>query len=123
VAVSTFLRRLETLRGLNLGRCIVGVLPLNIVSHDTISRRSWLLILWVITWKGQTLMYSVVAPRELLTVIARNAALMVFYTNGSLIGFTFHWTREGGFGYKIPSPADIFTAELTALFVRLRHIG
>jgi hypothetical protein len=50
-------------------------------------------------------------------VIARNAALMVFYTDGSLIGFAFHWTRESGFGYKIPSPAGIFTAELTALFV------
>jgi hypothetical protein len=87
------LRRLETLRGLNLARCIAGysdVLPLNIVSHDTICRRSWLFILWVVTWKGQTLMYSVVASRELLTVIARNAALMVFYTDGSLIGFAFH---------------------------------
>jgi hypothetical protein len=122
----TVLRRLETLRGLNLGRCIAGysdVLTLNIVSHDKICRRSWVLILWVITWKGQTLMYSVVVPRELLTVIARSAALMVFYTDGSLIGFAFHWTREGGFGYKIPSPAGIFTAELTALFVTLRHIG
>jgi hypothetical protein len=67
-------------------------------------------------------MYSVVASRELLTVIARNAALMVFYMDVSLIGFAFHWTREGGFGYKIPSPAGIFTAELTALFVKLRHV-
>jgi hypothetical protein len=28
-----------------------------------------------------------------------------------------------GFGYKISCPAGIFTAELTALFVTLRHIG
>jgi hypothetical protein len=35
-------------------------------------------------------------------------------------GFACHWT---GFGYKISIPAGIFTAELTALFVTLRHIG
>jgi hypothetical protein len=55
------------------------------------------------------------------------ATSMVFYTNGSLIdgyaGFAFHWTEEGGFGYKIPSLAGIFTAELSVLFVTLRHIG
>jgi hypothetical protein len=34
-----------------------------------------------------------------------------------------HRTRESGFGYNISSPAGIFTAELTALFVTLRHIG
>jgi hypothetical protein len=38
-------------------------------------------------------------------------------------GFACHWTEEGGFGYQISSPAGIFTAELTALFVTLRHIG
>jgi hypothetical protein len=75
----------------------------------------------------QTSMYSVMAPRELLTVTARYATLMVFYTNGSLIdgcsGFAIHWTEEGGFGYKLSSPAVIFTADLTALFVALRLIG
>jgi hypothetical protein len=49
-----------------------------------------------------------------------------FYTDGSLkygcAGFAFHRTGKGGFGYKISSPAGIFTAELTALFVTLRHI-
>jgi hypothetical protein len=34
----------------------------------------------------------------------------------------FQWTGEGGFGNKISIPAGIFTAELTALFVTLRHI-
>jgi hypothetical protein len=38
-------------------------------------------------------------------------------------GFAIHRTGEGGFSYKISSPAGIFTAELTALFVTLRHIG
>jgi hypothetical protein len=37
-------------------------------------------------------------------------------------GFAFHQTEEGGFGYKISSPAGIFTAELNALFVTLQHI-
>jgi hypothetical protein len=34
-----------------------------------------------------------------------------------------HRTEEGGFGYKIWSPAGIFTAELTALFGAFRYIG
>jgi hypothetical protein len=71
----------------------------------------------------QASMYSVVAPQELLTVMTRYATSMIFYTDGSLIdgcaGFAFHRTGEGGFGYKISSPAGIFTAELTALFVIL----
>jgi hypothetical protein len=33
----------------------------------------------------QTSMFSVVAPRKLLTVTTRHAASMVFYTDGSLI--------------------------------------
>jgi hypothetical protein len=72
-------------------------------------------------------MYSVVVPRELLTVTARYTASIISYTEGSLIdgciGFAFHRTGDGGFGYKISSPVFIFTAELTALFVTLRHIG
>jgi hypothetical protein len=71
----------------------------------------------------QASMYSVVAPQELLTVMTRYATSMIFYTDGSLIdgcaGFAFHRTGEVGFGYKISSPAGIFTAELTALFVIL----
>jgi hypothetical protein len=50
-----------------------------------------------------------------------------FFMDGSLMdvcaGFAIHWTGEGGFGYEISSPADVFTVELTALFVTLRHIG
>jgi hypothetical protein len=75
----------------------------------------------------QTSMYSVVVPRELLTVTARYAASMVFHTDGSLIdgcaGFAFYRTGEGSFGYMISSPVGIFTVELTALFASLRHIG
>jgi hypothetical protein len=58
----------------------------------------------------QVSMYSVVAPRELLTVTSRNATSMVFFTDGSLIdsrcaGFAIHRTEEGDLGYKISSPA------------------
>jgi hypothetical protein len=67
-------------------------------------------------------MYSVVGPRVLLTVTSRYAASIVFHTDGSLI-VAFHRTGEGGFGYNISSPAGIFSAELTVLFVTLRHIG
>jgi hypothetical protein len=38
------------------------------------------------------------------------------------VGFAIHRTEEGDFGYKMPSPVGIFTAELTALFETLRHI-
>jgi hypothetical protein len=68
-------------------------------------------------------MYSVVAPLELLTVTARYAASMCFYTDGSLIDgcarFAFHRNGEVGFGYKISSPGGFFTVELTVLFVTL----
>jgi hypothetical protein len=62
----------------------------------------------------QSSMYSVVAIRELLMVTAKYAASMVF-----------HRTGEGGFGYNISisNSAGVFTAELSALFVTMRHIG
>jgi hypothetical protein len=122
-----------------LSRCFAGysdVLPLNIVSSESFTRHD-LPALLATHFLGdhmqralsgvQTSMYSVVAPQELLTLTTRDAASMVFYTDGSLIdgcaGFAFHRTGEGGFGYKKSSPADILTAELSALFLTLRHIG
>jgi hypothetical protein len=61
----------------------------------------------------QTSIYSVVAPRQLLTVTAMYATSMVFLTEDSLIdgcaGFALHRTEEGDFGYKVSSPAGIFT--------------
>jgi hypothetical protein len=58
----------------------------------------------------QETMYSLVAP------------------DGSLIegcaGFTVHQMSVGGFGHKILSPADVFTAKLNALFTTAqRHIA
>jgi hypothetical protein len=68
-------------------------------------------------------MYPVVVPEKLLTVTSRYAKSTIFYTDGPLIdgcaGFAIHRTGEGGFDYKISSPAGIFTAELTALFPTL----
>jgi hypothetical protein len=65
-------------------------------------------------------MCLLVAPRELLTVTSGYGASCIFYTDGSLIegcaGFAVHQMGVGGFGYKIPSPAGVFTAELSALF-------
>jgi hypothetical protein len=51
-------------------------------------------------------------------------ASCIFYMDGSLFkgcaGFAVHQMGVDGFGYKIPSPADVFTAELSALFTALR---
>jgi hypothetical protein len=76
---------------------------------------------------AQKAMYSLVAPRELLTVTSGYGTLSIFYTDGSLIercaGFAFHQMGVGGFGHKIPSPAGVFTAEMSDLFTALRHIA
>jgi hypothetical protein len=50
----------------------------------------------------------------------------IFYTDGSVIegnvGFPIHRTGVGGFGFKLSSLAGGFSAELSALFMALRHI-
>jgi hypothetical protein len=56
-------------------------------------------------------MYMVVASREFWTVTSRYATLI----DG--------WASEGGFGFKLSSPAGISTADFTALFVTLGLIG
>jgi hypothetical protein len=94
------------------------VLSLNIVSSRSFTRHDLPALLATHFVGEQTVQTSM-----LLTVTARHAASIVFfYTDGidGCAGFAFHRTGEGGFGYKISSPAGIFTAELTALFVTLR---
>jgi hypothetical protein len=53
----------------------------------------------------QEAMYSLVAPRDLLTVTSGYGPSCIFYTDGSLIercaGFAVHQMDVGGFGYKI----------------------
>jgi hypothetical protein len=72
-------------------------------------------------------MYSLVAPRELLTVTSGYGASCIFYTNGSLMercaGFAVHQMGLSGFGHRTLSPAGVLTAELSALFTALRHIS
>jgi hypothetical protein len=72
-------------------------------------------------------MYPLVAPRELSVVTSEYVESAVFYTDGSLIegsaGFAVHQTGVGGFGFRMSSSAGVFSAELSALFMALRHIG
>jgi hypothetical protein len=67
-------------------------------------------------------MYQLVASRE----HSKYVKSAVSYTDGSLIeksaGFTIHRTGVGGFGFKLSSPAGVFSAELSALFIALPHI-
>jgi hypothetical protein len=50
----------------------------------------------------------------------------VSYSDGSLIegttGFAIHQTGVGGFGFKFSSPAGVFPAKLSALFIALQQI-
>jgi hypothetical protein len=127
--------RLETLRELNLGRCIAGyldVLPLYIVSFEKFTRHNFPALLAThfvgdhkerAVSEVQTSMYSVLAPRELLTVTARYAASMIFYTDDFLID---GWAGQGLHFTGLErwrGPAGIFITELTGLFVTLQHIG
>jgi ribonuclease HI len=67
-----------------------------------------------------------VATKELLVVASEYVESAVFYTDGSLIersaGFAIYQYGVGGFGFKLSSPAGVFLAELSALFMALRHI-
>jgi ribonuclease HI len=71
-------------------------------------------------------MYPLVAPSELSVVASEYVESTVFYTDDSLIegsaGFAIHRTGVGEFGFKLSSSAGVFSAELSALFMALRHI-
>jgi hypothetical protein len=75
----------------------------------------------------QEAMYSLVAPRELLTVTSGYGLSCIFYTDGSLIDgyacFAVHQMGVDGIGNKVQGPAGVFTAELSALFTALRHFA
>jgi ribonuclease HI len=132
-------KRLGVLGALNMGRCIgryFDVLQLDIVPSDSFTWHELPALLRTPLVDGhmeknlaniQGAMYSLVAPHELLTVTSGYVASCIFYTDGSLIegceGFAVHQMGVGGFGHKIPSPAGVFTAELTALFTALQHIA
>jgi hypothetical protein len=132
-------RRVGMLGALNMGRCIRGysdVLSLDIVPSKSFTRHELPALLGVPLVDEhmekklanvQGAMYSLVAPRELLTVTSEYGASCIFYTDGYLIegsaDFAVHQMGVGGFGHKILSPAGVFTAELSALFTALRHIA
>jgi hypothetical protein len=63
-------------------------------------------------------MYPLIAPRELSVVTSEYVESAVFYTDCSLIegnaGYAILQTGLGGFGFKLSSPAGIFSAELSS---------
>jgi hypothetical protein len=71
-------------------------------------------------------MNPLVAPTKLSVVTSEYFESVVFYTDGSLIersaAYAIHQTGVGGFGIKLSSPAGVLSAELSALFMALRHI-
>jgi hypothetical protein len=107
--------RLGVLGALNMGCCIGGYsddLSLDIVPSESFTRHELPALIGT-TWVEE----HMVAPRELLTLTSGYGASCIFYTDGSLIegcaGFAVHQMGVGGFGHKIPSPAGVFTAELS----------
>jgi hypothetical protein len=68
-------------------------------------------------------MYPLVGPRELSSVTSEYVESAVFYTDGSLneggVGFAIHRT---GVGFKLSSPAGVFSTELNALCMAFQHI-
>jgi hypothetical protein len=132
-----FRERLGVLGALNMGRCIGGysdVLSLEIVPSESFTGHELPALLGTPLVDEHTekklasiqgAMYFLVAPRELLTVTSGYDASCIFYTDGSLIegcaSSTVHQMVVDGFGHNIPSPAGVFTAELSVLFTALRH--
>jgi hypothetical protein len=51
----------------------------------------------------QGAMYSLVAPRELLTVTSEYGSSLI----EGCVGFAVHQMSVGGFGHKIPSPTGV----------------
>jgi hypothetical protein len=117
-----------------MDRCIKGysdVLSLDIVPSESFTRHELPALLGIPLVSGhmekklanvQVAMYSLLAPRDLLTVTSGYGASCIFYTDGSLIegsvGFAVQQMGVGGFEHKILSPADVFPAELSALLSR-----
>jgi hypothetical protein len=113
--------RLGVLGALNMGRCIRGnfdVLSLDIVPSKSFTQHELPALLETPLVDGfmekklvnvQEVMYLLVAPRELLTVVSGYGPSCIFYTDGSLIercaGFAVHQMGVGGFGHKIQSSA------------------
>jgi hypothetical protein len=122
-----------------MGRCITGyfdVLSLdNIVSSESFTRFELPALLtacfvdehiWKNTFWGSRI-YAVDVGSPVADDIQVCYIDGFFYRDSSLIEvyayarFVIHQTEKGGSGFKISRPAGIYTAELTALFLTLRH--
>jgi hypothetical protein len=57
-----------------------------------------------------------------LARLSTSASVHVWRKIEGSAGFAIHHTGVGGFGFKLSSPAGVFSAELSALFIALRHI-
>jgi hypothetical protein len=119
---------LGLLRALSMCRCIKGysdVLSLDIVPSESFKRYELPAILGIPLVDGhmeeqlanvQEAIYSMVAPRELLTVSSGYGPSCIFHTDGSLIegcvGFAFHQMGVGGIGHNIQSLAGFHCSTL-----------
>jgi hypothetical protein len=72
-------------------------------------------------WFGSNLVFL-----SRLVMTSEYVESAVLYTDGSFIegnaGFAIHRTGKGGCGFKLLSPAGVFSAKLSTLFMALRHI-
>jgi ribonuclease HI len=130
--------KLGFLGTMNMSRCIQGysnVLSMDITPSESFTRHELSALLGTplvdmhmenaLAGVRDT-MYPLVAPRELSVVASEYVESAVFYTDGSLIegiaGFAVHRTGVDGFGFKLSSPAGVFSAQLSALLMALPHI-
>jgi hypothetical protein len=130
--------KLTDLGTMNMSRCIQGydnVLSMDITPSESFTRHELSALLGTqlvdvhmenaLAGVRDT-MYPLVASRELSVVTSEYVESAVFYTDGSLIegsaGVAIHRTGVGGFGFKLSSPAGVFSAELSVFFMALRHI-
>jgi hypothetical protein len=64
--------------------------------------------------------FRILCTCKLSVVTSEYAESAAFYTNGSLIerstGFAVHQTGVGGFGFKLSSPAGVFSATYQRCF-------
>jgi hypothetical protein len=120
---------------LNMGRCIKGysdVLPLDIDPSGSFTRHELPALLGTPLVDGhielghkklvnvQEAMYSLVPPASHGLWRPGMVRLNAFFIRMVF----FDWGLGGvGFGHKVPSPAGVLTAELSALFTALRHIA
>jgi hypothetical protein len=126
--------KLRDLGIMNMNRCIQGhsnVLSMDITPSETFTRHKLSVLFGTplvdVHMENalpgvQDTMYPLVVPRVLSVVTSEYVESAVFYTDGSLIDRSAGFAGVGGFGFKLSSPAGVFSAEQSALFMALQHI-